>query len=88
MNAPRQWTFRHTATREKDTLWEEQKRLKNPDIVPVDLSDKLSAMKLKLIEAADRWFKKYKKKSNENAVRKRKSRMAFFVLFWDFLHNL
>ena len=36
----------------KDTLWEEQKRLKNPDIVPVDLSDKLSAMKLKLIEAA------------------------------------
>ena len=38
--------------REKDTLWEEQKRLKNPDIVPVDLSDKLSAMKLKLIEAA------------------------------------
>ena len=38
--------------REKDTLWEEQKRLKNPDIVPVDLSDMLSAMKLKLIEAA------------------------------------
>jgi nicotinate phosphoribosyltransferase len=37
---------------EKETLWEEQKRLKNPDIVPVDLSDKLSAMKLKLIEAA------------------------------------
>ncbi len=37
--------------REKDTLWDEQKRLKNPDIVPVDLSDKLSAMKLKLIEA-------------------------------------
>ena len=38
--------------KEKDTLWEEQKRLKNPDIVPVDLSDMLSAMKLKLIEAA------------------------------------
>ena len=38
--------------REKETLWEEQKRLKNPDIVPVDLSDMLSAMKLKLIEAA------------------------------------
>ena len=37
--------------KEKDTLWDEQKRLKNPDIVPVDLSDKLSAMKLKLIEA-------------------------------------
>ncbi len=36
---------------EIDTLWEEQKRLKNPDIIPVDLSDKLSAMKLKLIEA-------------------------------------
>ena len=52
MNAPRQWRFRHTATEKKDTLWEEQKRLKNPDIVPVDLSDKLSAMKLKLIEAA------------------------------------
>ena len=38
--------------REKETLWDEQKRLKNPDIVPVDLSDMLSAMKLKLIEAA------------------------------------
>ncbi|MBR5816544.1 MAG: nicotinate phosphoribosyltransferase [Anaerotignum sp.] len=38
--------------REKETLWEEQKRLKNPDVVPVDLSDMLSAMKLKLIEAA------------------------------------
>ena len=38
--------------KEKETLWEEQKRLKNPDIVPVDLSDMLSAMKLKLIEAA------------------------------------
>ena len=37
--------------KEKDTLWDEQKRLKNPDIVPVDLSDKLSAMKLKLIES-------------------------------------
>ena len=38
--------------KEKETLWEEQKRLKNPDVVPVDLSDMLSAMKLKLIEAA------------------------------------
>ena len=38
--------------KEKETLWEEQKRLKNPDIGPVDLSDMLSAMKLKLIEAA------------------------------------
>ncbi|MBR5590610.1 MAG: nicotinate phosphoribosyltransferase, partial [Anaerotignum sp.] len=38
--------------KENETLWEEQKRLKNPDVVPVDLSDMLSAMKLKLIEAA------------------------------------
>ena len=36
--------------REKDTLWGEHMRLRNPDIVPVDLSDKLNAMKAKLID--------------------------------------
>ena len=36
--------------KEKDTLWEEHKRNKNPHIVPVDLSEKLSALKSKLIE--------------------------------------
>ena len=49
---PKAMDIQAYCNREKDTLWEEQKRLKNPDIVPVDLSDKLSAMKLKLIEAA------------------------------------
>ena len=48
---PETMEIQEYCNREKETLWEEQKRLKNPDIVPVDLSDKLSAMKLKLIEA-------------------------------------
>ena len=49
---PETMEIREYCKQEKETLWEEQKRLKNPDIVPVDLSDKLSAMKLRLIEAA------------------------------------
>ena len=36
--------------KEKDTLWEETKRLVNPHEVYVDLSDRLYAMKSKLLE--------------------------------------
>ena len=35
---------------EKDSLWEEHKRLNNPHTVPVDLSEKLSILKSKLID--------------------------------------
>jgi nicotinate phosphoribosyltransferase len=37
-------------TREKDTLWEESKRLVNPHEVYVDLSDKLYHIKSDLLE--------------------------------------
>lgn len=36
--------------KEKDTLWDEHKRINNPHTVPVDLSEKLSTLKAKLIE--------------------------------------
>ncbi len=37
-------------TKEKDSLWDEHKRLNNPHIVPVDLTEKLSELKNKLID--------------------------------------
>lgn len=36
--------------REKESLWDEHMRLNNPDIVPVDLSEKLVQLKSKLID--------------------------------------
>lgn len=36
--------------KEKDTLWDEHKRINNPHIVPVDLSEKLQILKEKCIE--------------------------------------
>ena len=35
---------------ELKSLWDEHKRLKNPHIVPVDLSEKLYELRKKLIE--------------------------------------
>ena len=35
---------------EKETLWDEHKRINNPHTVPVDLSEKLNDLKLRLIE--------------------------------------
>ena len=37
------------AKKELDTLWEEHRRLENPHIVPVDLSDKLYLLREQLI---------------------------------------
>lgn len=37
-------------SREKESLWDEHKRLNNPDIVPVDLSEKLVQLKSRLID--------------------------------------
>ena len=37
--------------RELDTLWDEHKRLKNPHVLPVDLSDELYALKHQMIES-------------------------------------
>ena len=48
--SPKVMEIQAYCNQEKDTLWEEHKRNKNPHIVPVDLSEKLSALKSKLIE--------------------------------------
>lgn len=44
------WRFVISAQRKKDTLWEESKRLTNPQNVYVDLSDKLFRIKAELLE--------------------------------------
>ena len=48
--SPSLMEMRDYCTREKDTLWEESKRLVNPQKVYVDLSDKLYRMKSDLLE--------------------------------------
>ncbi|MBR4014613.1 MAG: nicotinate phosphoribosyltransferase [Anaerotignum sp.] len=52
--SPKTMDIQAYCDKEKDTLWGEHLRLKNPDIVPVDLSDKLSQMKAKLIDEISR----------------------------------
>lgn len=47
--SPSVMDIRDYCIKELDTLWDEHKRLKNPHIVPVDLSDKLDKLKHKLI---------------------------------------
>lgn len=47
--SPKVMDIRDYCKRELDTLWDEHKRLNNPHIVPVDLSDKLDGLKHKLI---------------------------------------
>lgn len=48
--SPSVMEIRDICTREKDTLWEESKRLVNPHEVYVDLSDKLYHIKSDLLE--------------------------------------
>lgn len=48
--SPSVMEIRDICTREKDTLWEESKRLTNPQNVYVDLSDKLFRIKSELLE--------------------------------------
>ncbi len=48
-NSPSVMEIQSYCNKEKETLWEEHKRNKNPHVVPVDLSEKLLALKLKLI---------------------------------------
>lgn len=52
--SPKTMDIQAYCDKEKDTLWGEHLRLKNPDIVPVDLSDKLSQMKARLIDEMSR----------------------------------
>lgn len=47
---PKTMDIQAYCNQEKDTLWDEHMRLNNPDIVPVDLSDKLAQLKSKLID--------------------------------------
>ena len=47
--SPKVMDIREYCKKELDTLWDEHKRLNNPHIVPVDLSDKLDGLKHKLI---------------------------------------
>ncbi len=47
--SPKVMDIRDYCKKELDTLWDEHKRLNNPHIVPVDLSDKLDGLKHKLI---------------------------------------
>ena len=47
--SPKVMEIREYCKKELDTLWDEHKRLNNPHIVPVDLSDKLDGLKHKLI---------------------------------------
>lgn len=47
---PKTMDIQAYCNQEKATLWDEHMRLKNPDIVPVDLSDKLIQLKSKLID--------------------------------------
>ncbi len=49
-NSPTVMEIRDICTREKATLWEESKRLVNPQEVYVDLSDKLYRMKTELLD--------------------------------------
>ena len=49
-NSPSVMEIRDICTREKETLWEESKRLVNPQEVYVDLSDKLYRMKTELLD--------------------------------------
>ena len=49
-NSPSVMEIRDICTREKATLWEESKRLVNPQEVYVDLSDKLYRMKTELLD--------------------------------------
>lgn len=46
--------IRDICTKEKDTLWDETKRLVNPHEVYVDLSDKLYKIKSELLEKMGR----------------------------------
>ncbi|NLK36987.1 MAG: nicotinate phosphoribosyltransferase [Epulopiscium sp.] len=48
--SPKVMDIQAYCNKEKDTLWDEHKRLDNPHIVPVDLSEKLSILKANLIE--------------------------------------
>lgn len=48
--SPKVMDIQAYCNKEKDTLWDEHKRLDNPHIVPVDLSEKLSTLKATLIE--------------------------------------
>ena len=48
--SPKTMDIQAYCSREKESLWEEHKRLNNPHIVPVDLSDRLSDLKAGLIE--------------------------------------
>ncbi len=52
--SPSVMEIRDYCTREKETLWEETKRLTNPHNVYVDLSDKLFAIKTQLLEQMGR----------------------------------
>lgn len=49
-NSPSTMEIRSYCEKELNTLWDEHKRLKNPHLVPVDLSDELYKLKSKLIE--------------------------------------
>ena len=49
-HSPSVMEIREICTREKETLWEESKRLVNPQEVFVDLSDRLYKMKAELLE--------------------------------------
>lgn len=48
--SPKTMDIQAYCKKELDTLWDEHKRLKNPHIVPVDLSEKLHNLKVNLIE--------------------------------------
>lgn len=47
---PKTMDIQAYCNKEKESLWDEHKRLNNPDIVPVDLSEKLVQLKSKLID--------------------------------------
>ena len=48
--SPKVMDIQAYCNQEKDSLWDEHKRLNNPHIVPVDLSEKLSVLKATLID--------------------------------------
>lgn len=48
--SPKTMDIKKYCDKELDTLWDEHRRLKNPHIVPVDLSEKLYNLKHELIE--------------------------------------
>ena len=47
--SPKTMDIRKYCEKELETLWDEHRRLKNPEIVPVDLSEKLENLKTQLI---------------------------------------